>query len=99
MAHFAIAAQSTNGEVFHVSLWMAQFLIFGVFCTGGVMKLTMPVSKTSKMFLWTGQVPRLFLRFIGVVDLAGGVGILLPELTHILPQLTVLAALGCTVLQ
>jgi uncharacterized membrane protein YphA (DoxX/SURF4 family) len=78
---------------------MAQILIFGLFCTGGVMKLTMPISKTSKMFSWTGQVPRLFLRFIGVVDLAGGVGILLPDLTHILPQLTKFAALGCAVLQ
>jgi predicted ATPase with chaperone activity len=34
-----------------------------------------------------------------LVDLAGGIGILLPSLTRILPKLTVLAALGCTVLQ
>jgi hypothetical protein len=48
---------------------------------------------------WTGQYPEGFVRFMGLVDLAGGLGILLPALTRILPRLTVLAALGCVVLQ
>ena len=34
-----------------------------------------------------------------MVDLAGGLGILLPSLTHVHPQLTGLAALGCTLLR
>ncbi len=36
---------------------------------------------------------------MGLVDFSGGIGILLPALTRILPRLTVLAALGCVVLQ
>ncbi len=63
------------------------------------MKLTMPVPKLAKLFSWTGQVPRTFLRFIGVIDLAGGLGVLLPTLTHIVPQMTMFAAIGCTALQ
>jgi len=63
------------------------------------MKLFMPVAKLSAIFPWTGQVSLSFLRFIGVVDLAGGLGILLPLLTHIHPGLTLPAALGCTLLQ
>jgi len=39
------------------------------------------------------------VRFLGVVDLAGGVGLLLPSLTRILPRLTVIAAACCVVLQ
>jgi hypothetical protein len=35
----------------------------------------------------------------GVLDLLGGIGILLPAVTRIAPALTVLAALGCTALQ
>jgi len=46
-----------------------------------------------------GDVPPTFLRATGVVDLMGGIGILLPTLTRILPGLTVLAALGCALLQ
>ena len=63
------------------------------------MKLMMPVPKLAKLFSWTGQVPRNFLRFIGVIDLAGGLGVLLPTLTHIVPHMTMFAALGCAVLQ
>ena len=82
-----------------IFLWAAQVLIFGLFCMAGFMKLTMPVTKISKMWPWTGAVPVTFLRLIAVVDFAGGIGILLPTLTHIHPELTVLAALGCVVLQ
>jgi DoxX-like family len=39
------------------------------------------------------------VRFMGVVDMAGGLGMLLPAITRIKPQLTVWAALGCVVLQ
>ncbi len=94
-----IIAPSAHSQAINVFLWVAQVAVFGLLCTGGIMKLTMPVAKISQLFAWTGQVPKRFLRFIGVVDLAGGVGILLPAVTHILPRLTVLAALGCTVLQ
>ncbi|GJG86767.1 hypothetical protein tb265_19480 [Gemmatimonadetes bacterium T265] len=88
-----------HGQVLNASLWVTQALLCLSFCIGGVMKLGLPVERLSKLFAWTGEVPKPFLRFIGAVDLAGGVGILLPELTNVLPQLTVPAALGCTVLQ
>ncbi|WP_411643770.1 DoxX family protein [Loktanella agnita] len=40
-----------------------------------------------------------FVRFIGVVDIAGGLGLLLPSLTRTMPRLTVLAAAACVLLQ
>ena len=39
------------------------------------------------------------MRGIGVIDLAGGLGVVLPMLTGILPGLTVVAAIGCVLLQ
>jgi hypothetical protein len=51
------------------------------------------------MIPWAGQLPKVFVRFIAVVDIAGGIGILFPALTRVKPNLTVLAALGCSVLQ
>jgi hypothetical protein len=39
------------------------------------------------------------VRAIGAIDLAGGLGLLLPALTRIMPRLTPLAAIGCAVLQ
>ena len=51
------------------------------------------------MIPWAGQLPMLFVRSIGLVDIAGGVGIVLPALTRIKPGLTVWAAAGCVALQ
>jgi hypothetical protein len=83
----------------NVALWIAQGLVAALFILFGVMKLVMPIAELSKTMLWAGQLPEWFVRAIALVDLAGGIGILLPALTRIRPQLTVWAALGCTVLQ
>jgi uncharacterized membrane protein YphA (DoxX/SURF4 family) len=80
-------------------LWIAQVLLAVVFVAVGFMKLTTPIPDLAKMIPWAGQLPTAFVRFIAVVDLAGGIGILLPALTRIKSGLSVVAALGCSVLQ
>jgi hypothetical protein len=87
------------GKALQIGLWSAQVLSFALFTSSGGMKLLMPVEQLAAMWHWPGQVPLWFLYFTAVVDVAGGVGVLLPALTRIQPRLTVLAALGCTVLQ
>lgn len=87
------------GKPLRIALWTAQVLLAAMFVMSGFMKLMTPIAELSAMMPWTGQVSAPFVRFIGVVDLAGGIGILLPSLTRIQPRLTVLAALGCVVLQ
>lgn len=89
----------TTGKPLRIGLWIAQALVAAVFCAAGVVKLTTPIPELSAMMPWTGQYPATFVRAIGLIDLAGGLGILLPSLTRILPRLTVLAALCCVVLQ
>ena len=42
---------------------------------------------------WPPAIPEGFRRFIGIAELAGALGLILPALTHILPWLTPLAAL------
>ncbi len=49
------------------------------------------------MMAWTGEYPEAFVRIIGLIDLAGGLGMLLPSLTRIMPRLTVIAAMAATV--
>ncbi|MBB3396039.1 ammonia channel protein AmtB [Rhizobium sp. BK060] len=74
-------------------------LIFAAFTAFGVMKFFMPIDQLAAMWAWPGEVPAWFLRLMGIIDFAGGVGVLLPALTRIQPRLTVLAALGCVLLQ
>ncbi len=87
------------GRSLQAFLWIAQVLVAAVFVMSGVMKLFTPIVQLSADIPWTGQLPLHFVRFIGLVDLAGGVGLLLPALTRIAPRLTPLAAFGASVLQ
>lgn len=84
------------GRTYHVTLWVAQCLIAAVFLTVGYMKSTMPLDELAKIVPWAKDYRELFVRTIGAIDLAGGIGMLLPAWTRILPGLGVLAALGCT---
>lgn len=90
---------ATPGRALRLGLWAAQIALAFVFVSAGFVKLTTPIPQLAAMMPWTGQYSETFVRAIALVDLAGGLGILLPALTRILPRLTVLAALGCAVLQ
>lgn len=95
----ATVATASPGKLLRASIWLAQLAVAGLFCMSGVMKISTPIPELSAMMPWTGQLPAAFVRVIGLIDLAGGIGILLPALTRIKPRLTVAAALGCVVLQ
>jgi uncharacterized membrane protein YphA (DoxX/SURF4 family) len=82
-----------------ISLWVVQALLSATFAGTGLWKLLTPVPELAAMIPWAGQVPASFLYATAVIDLCGGIGILLPALTRIKPRLAVLAALGCAVLQ
>ena len=92
-------APSGAGRGIVIGLWTAQVLIFVPFVIIGAMKVFMPVEQLASMWGWPGEYPVWFLRGIGVIDVAGGVGVLLPALTRIKPGLTVAAAWGCLALQ
>ncbi|WP_439402052.1 DoxX family protein [Bradyrhizobium sp. DASA03068] len=90
---------ATPGRTLRIGFWAAQVVLSFVFISAGLVKLTTPIPQLAAMMPWAGQYSETFVRTIALVDLAGGIGILLPALTRILPRLTVLAALGCAVLQ
>ncbi|MNC03082.1 hypothetical protein D3C76_238960 [compost metagenome] len=93
------AIHSPAKQPLRIALWVAQALLAFAFVGAGLFKLTTPIADLSQTMHWTGEYPVWFVRGIALIDLAGGLGILLPALTRIKPRLTVFAALGCTVLQ
>ena len=94
-----IAVSRPASKSLRIFLWIAQCVLAAVFIMSGVMKFFTPIAQLSAQMPWTGQLPEGFVRFIGLVDFAGGLGVVLPALTRIAPRLTPLAALGATVLQ
>ncbi len=89
---------NTPRRALGAGLWLAQILIAFFMLFGAYMKLAAPAEEVAKMMVWATEYPTL-KTFTGIVDLLGGLGILLPALTRIQPRLTVLAALGVIALQ
>lgn len=82
-----------------VSLWTVQGLLALTFVGGGIWKLATPIPQLAGMIPWAGEVSPVLLYTTAAFDVLGGLGLLLPSVTRINPQLTVLAALGCVALQ
>lgn len=55
------------------------------------MKLTAPIDELAQTMTWVTALPVWLVRFIGLVEIAGALGLVLPALTRIQPQLTPLA--------
>lgn len=91
--------RSADSRYLSATLWFAQVAVSLVFAASGLCKLFMPIADLTAMMTWPGDYPLAFVRGIGLVDLAGAAGVLLPSLTRIRPQLAVLAAGGCVLLQ
>jgi putative oxidoreductase len=77
----------------NIALWIAQGLISLTLVWGAYAKLIQPIEETSKMLPWALDNPSL-LKFTGIIDLLGGLGIILPAALRIQPKLTVFAAYG-----
>jgi len=75
-------------------LWIAQVLLAATFIWAGFMKIVKPEQLP---FPWVKDNANLVL-FTGIVDLLGGIGILLPSLLRIQPKLTIYAAYGILLL-
>ena len=78
----------------NIVLWIVQVLLALAFGFFGFTHLTQPVAEIAKMAAWAGAVPAGLVRIIGVAELLGAVGLILPALTKIQPRLTFFAALG-----
>ena len=69
-------------------LWIVQAFLALVFLSAGSMKLVLPLEVLTAQ---TG-LPGLFIRVVGVAEVLGGLGLILPGLLRIRPNLTPLAA-------
>ena len=82
----------------HIALWVAQILLAAGFGFSGFAKATAPLDQLTPMLAWVTAVPEWLVRFIGVAEVAGALGLLLPAALRIQPQLTPLAALGLAII-
>jgi hypothetical protein len=76
------------------ALWILQWLLAALFLFTGGIKLVLPIEAMTKQM----PLPGWFLRFIGMAEVLGALGLILPGLLHIRPSLTPLAAGGLVII-
>jgi len=86
-----VSQAAATGRGLRIALWSAQIVLAIVFALAGGMKVSTPAAELAKM---APGFPLALLRFIGIAELAGAIGIILPALTRIAPVLTPLASSG-----
>jgi len=81
-------------------LWIVQGLLAVMFLFAGGSKLVMSAAQMTEQASAVGgmQLPIAFIRFIGVCEVLGAIGVIVPWLTGIRPALTPLAAAGLVVI-
>jgi hypothetical protein len=80
-------------------LWVIQVLLALLFLFAGGMKLILPTDVLIAMGPPTQLVlPGLFLKFIGLCEVLGALGLILPGVLRIRPGLTPLAATGLVII-
>ena len=78
----------------NLALWIVQILLAALFLFAGVMKLVLPLEALKGPV----SMPGFLLRFIGLAEVLGAIGLILPGLFRIRPGLTPLAAAGLVII-
>ena len=82
----------------NIALWVVQALLALAFLGAGFPKLTQPIAQLAKSLAWAAEFPAPLVRFIGLAEILGALGLLVPGLTHIAANpLTVAAGIGLAV--
>lgn len=76
------------------TLWILQALLAALFLYAGGMKLVSPIAAMTQQV----ALPGPFLRFIGVAEVLGALGLILPGLLRVRTELTPVAAAGLVII-
>ena len=80
------------------TLWILQWTLAALFLMAGMVKLIQPKEKMAKKMGWVNDFSGGTIKLIGLAEVLGALGLVLPMLTAILPILTPLAAAGLALL-
>lgn len=74
--------------------WVLQVLLAVLFGMAGLMKATQPKEKLATNLVWVEDFSAGQVKIIGILEVLAAIGLIVPAVTKILPQLTGWAAVG-----
>ena len=82
-----------------VAYWIVAAVLAFFYLYSGGMKVSRSKEQLQPMMGWVETSPMSFVRTIGVLELLGAIGLILPPLTKIAPGLAIAAAVGFVLIQ
>ena len=76
----------------NTALWIAQSLLAAIMLAAGTPKLLLPRPRLVEKLPWTKDAPAPLVRLLGLAEILGAFGLMLPRLVGVAPVLTPLAA-------
>jgi multisubunit Na+/H+ antiporter MnhG subunit len=78
----------------NIVLWVLQGLLALGFLAAGIPKTFQPIPELSKRLAWAKDIPEFSVRLIGIAEILGAIGLILPAALHIVTPLTLVATAG-----
>lgn len=85
--------------IVNLALWIIAGVLAFAFAGSGIVKLVQPKDKlvASPVGGWAADWSPVSIKLIGVAEILGAIGLILPPLVHVAPVLVPLAAVGLIV--
>ena len=83
----------------NIAYWIAASLLALFYLYSGGVKLVRSRNRLRPMMAWVDSMPMSAVRVIGLVEVLGAIGLLLPPLSGIAPWLALAASTGFVILQ
>ena len=76
----------------HIALWIAQGFAALVFFLTGTLKVVIPKDRLAEKMHWAATWPPGRIKLLGLAEISGAIGLVLPGALHVAPMLTPIAA-------
>lgn len=83
----------------NIAYWIVAGLLALFYFYAGTLKVIRSRDQLRPMMAWVDRVPLPAVRALGVVEILGATGLILPPLTGVAPALAAAAAIGFVLLQ
>lgn len=82
-----------------VTYWIVAGLLALFYLYSGAIKVVQSKEKLRPMMAWVDTMPLAFVRTIGVLEVLGAIGLMLPPVMGVAPWLALAAAIGLVLVQ
>jgi len=83
----------------NIAVWIVSGMLAAAYLFAGTNKASRPKDKLVDSLPWAEDFGPATIKFIGIMEILGAIGLILPWPTGIAPVLTPLAATGLVILQ